>query len=76
MTDKRTIAGAYAKIEEPDAPDFRNEALQALAASDITVLRCVEVGAALPLDWIAYREALREVVRTGEGPLPTRPDWP
>ena len=53
----------------------KSEAREALEASDITVLRCVERGIAVPQAWAAYREALREVVRTGAGELPARPDW-
>ncbi|WP_426041314.1 hypothetical protein [Brevundimonas sp. TWP2-3-4b1] len=48
----------------------------ALTASDVTILRCVERGIAVPEAWADYRQALRDVVRLGEGPLPTRPDWP
>ncbi len=54
----------------------RDRARAALAASDVTLLRCVEQGQAVPEAWAAYREALREVVRTGEGPVPARPPWP
>lgn len=64
-------------VEPAPAPvDWISPARDALAASDITVLRCVEQGVAVPEAWVVYREALREVVRTGEGPLPERPDWP
>lgn len=54
----------------------RDRARAALAASDVTLLRCLEEGIAVPEAWATYRAALREVVRTGDGPLPTRPPWP
>ena len=62
-------------IERP-APSLTKRAQEALDASDITVLRCVEQGQAVPEAWATYRAALREVVRTGEGPLPGRPPYP
>jgi hypothetical protein len=48
----------------------------ALAASDLTVLRCVEAGVAVPEAWVAYRRALREVVAGLATTLPARPDYP
>lgn len=52
----------------------------ALDASDITLLRCVEHGLNVPADWVAYRAALRAIVRAGSGDstqaLPTRPAYP
>ena len=55
---------------------MKSRALKALEASDSTVLRCVESGTAVPQAWADYREALREIVRTGAGEMPVRPDWP
>jgi hypothetical protein len=52
------------------------EARAALAASDLTVLRCVEAGVAVPADWVAYRQALRDVVAGRAAVLPARPDYP
>lgn len=75
-SDEELSAIGIERIEQPDPVDYRSEARVALAASDITVLRQVELGQALPQDWIDYREALRDVVRTGEGPVPARPDYP
>lgn len=52
----------------------------ALDASDITLLRCVEHGVAVPPEWVAYRAALRSIVGTTSGDpaqgLPTRPAYP
>ncbi|WP_426050614.1 hypothetical protein [Brevundimonas sp. SL161] len=61
---------------EPAPVDWISPARQALDASDVTILRCVECGIAVPEAWADYRQALRDVVRLGEGPLPTRPAWP
>lgn len=62
-------------IERP-APSVRDNARAALTASDLTVLRCIEQGVSVPEAWATYRAALREAVRTGDGPLPTRPVYP
>ena len=52
---------------------LREAAREALVASDITVLRCFERTIPLPETWVNYRDALRQVVRTGLGPFPERP---
>jgi hypothetical protein len=59
---------------------FKNSAFFALHKSDITVLRCLEAGTAVPPEWIAYRQALRDIVSADSGDpaagLPVRPDYP
>lgn len=55
---------------------IRAAAQTALDASDLTMLRCVENAAAVPAEWRTYRAALRVIVGTGAGPLPTRPAYP
>lgn len=56
------------------------QAQSALDASDITMIRCVEHGVAVPAEWATYRGALRAIVRSASGdptqPLPTRPAYP
>lgn len=52
-----------------------------LSASDITVLRLIELNSTfVPADWKAYRTALRTVIgaTAADGPqtLPTRPAYP
>lgn len=53
-----------------------------LAASDLTVLRCIEHGVALPAEWIAYRAALRVAVTAPDNGsdatanFPIRPAYP
>lgn len=64
------------RLIEHRAQDVSSVARAALEASDVTVLRCVERGIAVPEAWADYREALREIVRDGKGEMPTRPDWP
>ena len=52
-------------------------AQDALDKSDITVMRCVEAGMALPPEWVTYRRALRDVIAgKSAGPLPARPAYP
>lgn len=55
---------------------LREAARTALEASDVTILRCGERNIAVPEAWADYRDALRAIVRDGEGDLPVRPDWP
>ncbi|MDR3495359.1 MAG: hypothetical protein P4L82_12230 [Ancalomicrobiaceae bacterium] len=58
------------------SPDITAEARSALTASDMTVLRCVEAGVAVPAEWVAYRRALRAIVAGGSAALPARPAYP
>lgn len=52
------------------------EAYRAMTACDVTVLRCMKAGVAFPAEWVAYDAALRAILSGGNGPLPTRPDYP
>lgn len=60
----------------PPPPDYKALAQAALDRSDVTVVRCVSAGLAVPAEWQAYRVALRAIVNSGVGPLPARPDYP
>lgn len=60
----------------PPAADWSGLARSALSASDVTILRCAERNELVPEAWADYRESLREVMRTGVGPLPDRPPYP
>ena len=54
-------------------------AVRALAASDRTVLRCVENGVTVPPEWVGYRAELRNIVNGTNGSataLPTKPNYP
>jgi hypothetical protein len=51
-------------------------AIRLLQAADVTVLRQLERGQTIPAEWVTYREALRDAVRTGQGTIPARPVWP
>ena len=57
------------------SPDIAAEARAALAASDQTVMRCVEASVAVPAEWVAYRQALRDVVSGRATVLPDRPAY-
>jgi len=48
----------------------------ALLTSDVTVWRCCEGQVPVPVEWAAYRQALRAIVKSGGGALPAKPDYP
>ena len=58
---------------------FVFSAQEALAKSDITLLRCIENNVAIPADWTAFRTALRAIVSgtdTTSTVLPATPAYP
>lgn len=70
---------AAAVKQAADWAAYQSSAQAALAASDKTIIRCVENGVAVPSAWAQYRAALRAIVgaKTGTpGTLPTRPAFP
>lgn len=56
---------------------YRNMRLQ---SSDIAVIRYTEAGLAVPSEWVAYRQALRDITNTFTDPadvvFPDPPDLP
>lgn len=59
---------------------YQQQARQALEQSDLTILRCVENGVAVPAPWQTYRADLRALLSAASGdpsqPLPARPAYP
>lgn len=58
---------------------IRNLIRQALISSDITLLRCIESGIALPDEWVNYRVALRNLLSSTldeSTVMPVRPTYP
>lgn len=51
-----------------------------LAKSDTTVIRCIEKGSAVPEEWIAYRDALRQILSCKNDDdlkaMPSKPKYP
>jgi hypothetical protein len=60
--------------------EYRQSAQDALASSDITVMRCYENGVTLPAEWVEYRKALRLIVGAAGGDttkaIPPKPPYP
>ena len=71
------LCGVYTEyLSEQQKLVFKAEAQAALDRSDLVALRCFKANILFPAAWTAYCEALREIVRTGEGPLPEQPEYP
>ena len=70
--NKYGAIGAYVA----PAVNLIQAATLALYASDKTILRCVENAVAVPAAWATYRAALRNIISTGTGTMPTRPAYP
>jgi hypothetical protein len=77
--------GAVSQTPPTTMPDAAWRACQtaaraALDRSDVTILRCIENGIAVPADWAAYRAALRAITAAPGGdatnPLPAQPAYP
>ena len=69
-------SGVFTAPVAPPSPSVPILASAALAESDVTVIRCYEHAVAVPAEWVAYRAALRAIVSSGTGSLPTRPAFP
>lgn len=71
------LCAAYpAYLSEQQKTVYKAEAQAALDRSDLVALRCFKANILFPAAWTTYCEALREIVRTGEGPLPEQPEYP
>jgi hypothetical protein len=74
------IAAARAPTAQQVQAAMQSSAKDALAASDIVVLRCYEHGIAVPDEWVTYRATLRPIAGgadTTSTVLPTAPtDYP
>lgn len=61
------------------AAALKTAAANSLAASDVTMIRCVESGVAVPAAWNTYRKALRAIANgtdTTSTALPVIPAYP
>ena len=66
-------------LENAPEPSMPFVAQTALTKSDLTVLRCLEKGVAVPAEVVAYRAALRQIVNgtdTTSKVLPAEPARP
>jgi hypothetical protein len=56
--------------------ELKSQAQAALDASDLTASRCFKAGVVFPSEWQTYVTALRAIVSTGTGTIPTQPAYP
>ena len=76
--------GLPTAVEQPSAANlwevYKQQAQSLIDKSDVTLIRCVENGVAVPATWADYRKALRAIISASTGdttkPLPTRPSFP
>lgn len=70
LTAAQQAAAAQAQLKQ--------QALNALSQSDVTVLRCYENAVTVPAEWTAYRKALRAIVDAPSSAtaLPAMPAYP
>lgn len=61
---------------EQVAAALKADAQSLLDKSDQTVGRCFEHAVSVPQEWKDYRAALRSIVTSGIGVIPTRPEYP
>ena len=82
--DYEVVRGCDGKLyksgeEPPESPptiDYAVEAQAALDRTDLVALRCFKNGVVFPPEWVTYCATLRNIINTGEGPLPERPEYP
>lgn len=70
------LAGQTASQAASAISTLKTQAQAALDASDMTALRCLKAGVAFPSEWQTYVAALRAIVDSGTGTIPTTPDYP
>lgn len=61
------------EILEPFAPNYSRLASQKLEETDFVNLQAFERDIKQTTEWFDWREKLREIVNTGEGPIPKEP---
>jgi hypothetical protein len=73
---QKAQADAAAAAAAAAATALKAQAQAALTKSDVTMIRCVENQVQVPAEWAAYRRALRAIISTGTGTMPTQPAFP
>jgi hypothetical protein len=61
-------------LNQMEADDRRQDRDEKLVESDWILLRALERGTALPPEWAAYRQALRDIPQ--QAGFPNDIDWP
>jgi len=78
---KELNAGDHGPIKpHVKAPLTKNQlisqAQKAISKSDVVATRCMKSAIPYPEDWKKYDNALRLIISTGTGTLPTQPAYP
>jgi hypothetical protein len=58
------------------AAQLAAQAQTELTKSDVTMIRCIEHGVAIPAAWVTYRAELRQVINGTLTTMPTQPAYP
>ncbi len=72
------VGGEFIKPIISDLPSIplTEQAQTMLAKSDITALRCLSAGVAVPPEWQTYRSMLRAVILGKQTTMPVQPKFP
>lgn len=79
MTADEEAAFLAAQVASQSASaisELTSQAQSALDKSDLVATRCFKAGVAFPSAWQTYVTALRAIVSSGAGTIPTQPSYP
>lgn len=70
------IAEQAASTASTAITDLKSQAQTELNKTDLVAIRCLKAGVSFPSEWQARVTALRAIVDTGTGSIPSRPAYP
>ena len=79
-----SVPDGYIEVANDDSRIFTygatralvDQARAALTISDKVATRCLKAGVTYPSEWQSYDAALRDIVNTASGSLPSQPAYP